>query len=479
LEASLMHRSASSGSSAPQRRPARPFALALLALLVSLVGARADDWPQWLGPKRDGVWREQGILQKFPAGGPKVRWRAPVGEGYSGPAVAGGRVYITDHVLAPGARRPGNAFGRSAVRGKERVLCLDEATGKELWKHEYPCTYEISYPAGPRCTPVVAGGKVYTLGAMGDLLCLDAGSGKILWSKNFPRDFNVDVPLWGFAAHPLLDGQRLICLVGGEGSVAVAFDKDTGKELWRALSAQEPGYAPPMIYEVRGKRQLIIWHPESVNGLDPETGRVYWSQRFGRQKIRGGRTMVRAGLTIPTPRLDGDLLFVTAFYDGPLMLQLHGTDRPAVLWKGEGRGETPERTTGLHSIMPTPFVKGGHIYGVCSYGELRCLEEKTGKRVWETHQATTGKSVRWGNAFLVEQGDRFVLFNERGDLILARLTPKGYEEISRANILEPTNRMAAPPGRRVIWSHPAFANRSVYARNDRELICVSLAAAEQ
>jgi outer membrane protein assembly factor BamB len=476
LEASLMHRSASACSPVRRRCPVSLSPLTLLALLASLGAARADDWPQWLGPKRDGVWRETGIVEKFPAGGPKVRWRAPVGAGYSGPAVAGGRVYLTDQVLAPGARLPGNAFGRGAVRGKERVLCLDEATGKVLWKHEHDCTYEISYPAGPRCTPVVAGGKVYTLGAMGDLLCLDADTGKVLWSKNFPRDYGTDVPLWGFAAHPLLDGQRLICLVGGEGSVAVAFDKDTGKELWKALSAWEPGYAPPMIYEVGGKRQLIIWHPEAVNGLDPETGKVHWSHRFGKQRIGGGRSMVKAGLTIPTPRLDGDLLFVTAFYDGPLMLRLHGAGKPTVEWKGEGRGELPNLTTGLHSIMPTPFIKGGHIYGVCSYGELRCLDEKTGKRVWETHRATTGKSVRWGNAFLVEQGDRFILFNERGDLILARLTPKGYEEVSRANILEPTNTMAMPRGRRVIWSHPAFANRSVYARNDRELVCVSLAA---
>jgi outer membrane protein assembly factor BamB len=127
--------------------------------------------------------------------------------------------------------------------------------------------------------------------------------------------------------------------------------------------------------------------------------------------------------------------------------------------------------------MPTPTIKDGHIYGVCSYGELRCLDAQTGKRIWETHQPTTGTSVRWGNAFLVPLAnrDRYVLFNEGGDLILADLTPQGYREISRANILEPTNMMAGPKGRRVLWSHPAFANRSVYARNDREIIAVSLA----
>ena len=120
---------------------------------------------------------------------------------------------------------------------------------------------------------------------MGDLFCLDAASGKVVWSKNFLEDYKAPVPLWGFAAHPLLDGDKLICLVGGKGSVVVAFDKNTGKEKWQCLSFEkrrhEMGYCPPMIFEVGGKRQLIIWHPESVNGLDPETGKVYWSQPFG------------------------------------------------------------------------------------------------------------------------------------------------------------------------------------------------------
>src|SRR5207249_7131663 len=145
----------------------------------------------------------------------------------------------------------------------------------------------------------------------------------VVWSKELLTEYKFPAPMWGTAASPLVDGQRLICLAGGKGSVAVAFDKDTGNEIWKALSANEPGYAPPMIYEIGGKRQLIIWHPETINSLDPETGKVYWSVPFGHAK-GGGRLMVRAGLTIPTPRLDDDKLFVTAFYDGPLMLKLNG-----------------------------------------------------------------------------------------------------------------------------------------------------------
>jgi outer membrane protein assembly factor BamB len=436
----------------------------LFALSLAAVDARADDWPQWLGPKRDGVWRETGILAKFPPGGPKVRWRTPIGEGYSGPSVANGKVYVTDRVAA---NNPKSGFSKKArVAGNERVLCLNEADGKIIWKHEYPCDYQIDYPSGPRTSPLVSGGKVYTLGAMGHLFCFDADTGKILWSKELLDAYKYNNNTWGFSAHPLIDGDRLICLVGGKGSVVVAFHKDTGKEIWKALSAKDPGYSPPMIYEINGKRQLVVWHPESINALNPETGKVYWTQTYGAKKFN------KNGLTVSSSRFDRDKLFFTAFYDGPLMLQINSDNQPRILWQGNGRGEQPGDTDGLHSIMPTPVIKDGHIYGVCSYGELRCLEEATGKRLWETHQATTGESTRWGNAFLVEQGDRFILFNERGDLIIAKLTPKGYDEISRANILTPTNRM---PGRPVIWSHPAFANRCVYARSDTEIVCVSMA----
>jgi outer membrane protein assembly factor BamB len=434
-------------------------------------GAHADDWPQWLGPKRDGVWRETGLLDKFPADGPKVRWRTPIGSGYAGPAVANGRVYVADRVPPEGAAGPADGF--ATRKGRERLLCLDEATGQVLWEHAYDCTYTIGYASGPRATPTVAGGKVYTLGAMGDLYCLDAATGKPVWSKNFLTDFpgrkdHLDkVGNWGCASHPLVDGNKLICLVGGPDHLVVAFDKDTGKVLWHALSAVQAGYAPPMIDEAGGRRQLIIWDPENVHGLDPETGKVYWSVPF---PIKAPPCM-----TISTPRVAGDRLFLTSFYDGSLMLKLDDRPGARVLWQAKGRSEKPNDTKALQSIISTPVFQDDRVYGVCSYGELRCLDAATGKRLWMTRQATTrdGQPTRWANAFLVPQGDRFFLFNELGDLIVARLTPQGYDEVSRAHILEPTNPM---PGRLVVWSHPAFANRSVYARNDKEIVRVSLAA---
>src|SRR6266852_4119004 len=153
------------------------FLTAIAILVLGDTILRADDWPQWLGPQRDGVWRETGLVAKFPQGGPKVRWRTPLGGGYAGPAVAQGRVYVIDRQLAPGVKDSDNPFDRSNSEGTERVLCLEEATGKVLWEHSYPCKYQVSYPCGPRTTPVVAGGKIYSLGAMGDLHCLDVKTG--------------------------------------------------------------------------------------------------------------------------------------------------------------------------------------------------------------------------------------------------------------------------------------------------------------
>ena len=441
------------------------FAFLLATVTFASAALHADDWPQWLGAQRDGVWRETGIVETLTTKGFTYRWRTPIGGGYSGPAVANGRVYLMDRQLATGTTNPANAFARGAIPGAERVLCLNEADGKIVWQHTYDCAYTVSYASGPRVTPAVRDGKVYTLGSEGNLLCLDAAKGTVLWSRDFKKEFGLKTPTWGFAGHPLVDGKKLICLAGGEGSVAVAYDKDTGKELWRALTAKEPGYAPPMIYEFAGKRQLILWHPESVNALDPETGKVFWTHSH--------TPSVRFGMTIPSPRKIGDLLFLTSFYNGSLMLRVD-SDKPTVVWQSQKVSE--KDTDGLHSVMATPLIQDGHIYSPCSYGQFRCLKLETGERLWETFAPTSGKSERWGHAFVIkhgEKGNRSFLFSEKGDLIIARLTPEKYEEVSRARLIEPDNRDAR---RNVVWSHPAFANKSLYARNDKEIVCVSLAA---
>lgn len=360
---------------------------------------------------------------------------------------------------------------RDKTKGLERILCLEEATGKILWKQAYPCAYETAYGSGPRVTPTVSGDKVYTLGAMGELVCLDAATGQVRWQKNFVRDYRAEVPLYGFAAAPLVDGNRLIVIVGGEGQAVMALDRHTGRTLWKAGSAAEPGYCAPLIRTLAGKRQIVVWHGQALMGLEPESGKELWSVPHS----------VTAGIAISTPAVAGDRLAVCSQYEGVLMLEFHrGAAEPAVLWKASA-GTVPERqwkTAGFNTTMGTVLLLGGHVYGVSLYGETCCLNADTGQRVWTTLQPTSGGTEpreRWSTLFMVPHGDKVFIWNDHGDLILARLAGSGYQEISRSHLLDPDMPSMGSGGRKVVWSHPAFANRCLYVRNNHELICVSLA----
>jgi len=447
-------------------------ALALAFLFLLPVPLSAADWPQWMGPNRDAVWPETGIVDKFPDGGPEVLWRAPIAAGYAGPAVANGKVYVADRVLGKGAMNPADPFDTKArVASSERVLCLDAKTGKELWKHEYDCPYQISYPAGPRCTPTVHGGKVYSVGAMGDLFCLEADTGKVVWSKNFPKDYEAKVATWGYCGHPLIYQDLVICVAGGDGSVAVAFDKNTGKEQWKSMSAREPGYSVPTLIRVGDKDQVVVWHAQAINGLEPLTGKVLWSVPLEPM----------FGMAIMAPRQAGDKLFAAGIGGAGVLLKLEG-DKATPVWQevnDKAKGIAP-KPRGLYPVNMTPFVEGGVVYGVDQPGMLRAVELETGKKLWFTYRPVIGqeeaedfRGAGSGTAFIVKNGDRFFLFAETGDLIIAKLSPKGYEEVSRAKVVEPTG---AAFGRKVVWSHPAFANQCAFIRNDKELVCVNLAA---
>jgi outer membrane protein assembly factor BamB len=426
--------------------------------LTFALSAPAEDWPEWRGAGRLGVWTETGILDRFPESGLSVDWRVPIHRGFSGPAVSAGRVYLMDF------------NSTSHQKGIERALCLDEKTGKILWTRESDADYiglMETYASGPRATPTVDRDRVYVLGAKGMLQCLNARTGELIWKKDYVKDYGTQVPTWGVASAPLIDGERLICLVGGEkGAKVVAFDKMTGKEIWRALdSDSETGYCQPIVFKFGNSRQLIIWHPQAVVSLDPVTGKLNWEQPF----------RANMGLSIATPVVAGPLLLVSSFYNGSLMLNLDDREpRADVLWKGKSASEID--TDGLHSLVSTPAVVGDYVYGICSYGQMRCLNARTGERVWESLEAT-GEKARWSSGFLVRNGDRFFITNDHGDLIIARLSPQGYREISRTKLIKPTSN----PGNRrqmgaVNWSHPAYANRHVIARNDEEVIRVSLAA---
>ncbi|MFM8435383.1 MAG: PQQ-binding-like beta-propeller repeat protein, partial [Planctomycetia bacterium] len=314
-------------------------------------------------------------------------------------------------------------------------------------------------------------GKVYVLGAEGNLTCLDAATGRPIWAKDFKRDYGAPTPIWGFCGHPLVDGDQLVCLVGGEGSVAVAFDRHTGQERWRALSASESGYCPPTLVEGAGHRQLLIWDADKLNSLEPTTGRVLWSQPL--------KPMY--GMSIMAPQVadtkQGRVLYASGIGRVGALYTL-AADEPGarVLWRGQPK-------SAVYCANSTPFIDGDTLYGCdCDTGFLTAVDLATGDRLWETGRPTMGdRRGKHGTAFLVRHrpagtdqaaAGRTWIFSETGDLILANLLPTGYEEVGRMHVVDPTNECF---GRDVVWSHPAFAERCVFVRNDRELVCVSLA----
>lgn len=430
----------------------------LFALVNSLLvpsTTHADDWPHWMGPGRDNVWRESGIMNRFPATGPAILWRAPLAGGYAGPAVAQSRVVVTDYVTRDDVKVPN--FERTEFTGVERVLCLNETTGKLLWKHEYPVKYTISYPAGPRCTPVIEGDHVYTLGAEGNLFCFQLADGKIVWSKNLRETYRTKAALWGYAAHPLIDGEKLITLAGGDGSHVVALNKNTGEELWRAITATEQGYAPPTIIEAAGKRQLILLRPDAVTSVDPESGKEYWSTPYEATN----------GSIIMSPIQVGPYLYAAGYSQKSLLLKLDPNQPGAeIQWRDLTR-------EAISPVNVQPIADGNMIYGFDQNGELCGLQIPEGKKLWKTAKPIVQRPQGTGTAFIVRQADRYWLFNELGELIICRLTPQGYEELDRTKVIEPTN---VAFGRKVVWSMPAYANRHAYIRNDEEIICVDLSA---
>ncbi len=256
-------------------RFSRITAGALLAVVAAGVTLSAEDWPQWQGAERLGIWTETGILREFPDEGLIVKWRAPVGGGYAGPAVADGRVFVLDYAETE----------PRTMDGIERILALDEGSGEVLWTREWATTYRMlmfSYATGPRATPTVDGDRVYVTAAAGRIFSLDAATGAVIWERDTVAEYDAYIPVWGTSVAPLVDGDRVIFVVGGEpDALVMAFDKHTGEELWRALEPRtEMGYSQLAIIEAGGARQLIVWHPWGLSSLDPDTGALYWEEPF-------------------------------------------------------------------------------------------------------------------------------------------------------------------------------------------------------
>jgi len=423
-----------------------------LCLLWSPIGLlRADDWPQWRGPSRDGVWKEIGLVQELPPGQLPYAWETEIGPGYSGPTVAEGRVYVMD-------RNPKN---RDAT---ERIHCFDSQSGKSLWILEYAAEYRISYTAGPRASVTIDQGKAYCVGAMGHFHCLDAKSGAVLWKRDLEKDYDIQMPIWGIAASPLIYGNLVIQQVCGSGNACmVALDKDTGSEVWRSLS-DRGSYSSPIVIQQASQDVLVCWTGDSLSGLDPKTGKVLWGHSFPPSRMPIG---------IGDPVLSGEQLFVSSFYDGSLMLRVPKEKLSSeVLWRAVGPDE--QRTQALHAMIGTSILQDNLVFGTDSYGEFRCLNATTGERLWEDKTAVP--KARWATIHMVREADRVWMFNERGELMITKLSREGLQILSRSQLIEPTREQLGQRGG-VCWSHPAYAEKSIFARNDRKLVRVSLGAA--
>jgi outer membrane protein assembly factor BamB len=421
----------------------RTLLIALLVTLLCNVPTPAEDWPQWLGPTRDGVWTEQGVLKTFPPGGLKIRWRATVGPALSSPVVAQGRVFLTDVQLT----RP---------RTKERVLCFAADSGNPLWTYSYDAEYPEpglgQSTQGPVPTPICNNGKVYTIGKS-DLLCLDATGGNVLWKKALDTEYQAQEFLT--YASPLVEGNLLVIFSGrfsGDATACViAIDKDSGQTAWRAVT-DYAAMSSPTVISAAGKRQLIVWSQQAVTALDVATGDVCWREATRPQNQSSA---------VSTPVAQGNMLLV-----GGLMMKLdQAMPTAAVLWP---ESKSPARRN--LSNTSTPILRGDHVFSVRTSGHLVCLEAATGKERWRTDKVTelgSGASIH-----LATNGDNAFLYTDRGELILARLSGAGYDERSRDRVLEPTSPYE---GRKFAWPPPAYSQRCIFARSDKELVCASLA----
>lgn len=403
--------------------------LLLVISIIAVVTAslRAADWPQFLGPTRNGISPETDLPDHFPPGGPKLIWKKDVGQGFSGPVVASGKLVL---------------FHR--VADKETVECLDAHTGNRIWISDYPTHYQddFGFDEGPRATPTIVEGKVYTFGAEGVLSCWDFASGKRIWQIDAKDQFTAPKGFFGLACSPLVEGNDVIVNIGGgKGAGVVAFDKNTGKVLWKAAD-DEASYSSPVAATFNGKRYILVFDREGLAALDSSTGKVFFHFHW--------RSRTNESVNAATPLVIGDDVFVSASYGtGAAMLHFHESG-PEVIWSGDDI---------LSNHYATSVYHDGFLFGYDGRQEsgpnLRCVDAKTGKVRWSQDG--------FGAGTLMVAGDKLLILTEKGELILAPATPDGYKPLAHAQIL-PFNSRA----------YPALADGLYYARSKEKLVCVNL-----
>lgn len=404
----------------------RQWSVVALVVAAAGGGAAARDWPQFLGPARDGRYAGPPLAASWPADGPRRLWSRPVGAGFAGPAVAGDRVIL---------------FHREG--GREVVEALDAATGETVWRYDYPTTYrdDFGFDEGPRSVPVVHGGRVYTFGAQGQLHAVDFETGAGVWRVDTHADYGVRKGFFGAAGSPLVEDGRVIANVGGRRGGIVAFDAADGEELWTATD-HEASYSSPVGGTFGGRRLALVFTRTGLVGLDPATGAVRFERRW--------RSRLGASVNAATPLVIGDAVFISASY---------GTG--AALLRVEGRTLTEEWAgdDSLTSHYATAVERDGVLYGFHGRQEyspgLRAVDAGSGAVRWSED--------RFGAGTVTLADDRLVILRESGELLLAEATPDAFRPLARAPIL---------PG--VVRAYPALADGRLYARNTDTLVAVDL-----
>jgi outer membrane protein assembly factor BamB len=392
-----------------------------------LATVRAADWPQFLGPTRNGVSTETGLQFAWPKEGPPIVWEKQVGEGFSGPVVAGDRLILLHR------------------KGEQDVVdCFDATDGKERWHYSYPTTFQDDFGKGdgPRSTPLIDGQHVYTLGADGRLLCLTLDAGKRVWERLLGDDYPSRKNFFGVGTTPVVEGKLLLVNVGSPDAGIVAFDKETGKEVWKATSQQQ-SYSSPVIADLAGQRLAVFFTREGVVLLNPADGKVRFQMRW--------RARIDASVNAAAPLVVGDQVFVTASYDTGALL-LHVTK--------DGAEEVWKSNRALSAHYNSCLYRDGHVFGIDGRQEqganLRCIELKTGKVRW------TREGFGCASMILVE--GYIIALTEHGELVLIEATPEAYREKARVALFRNL------PCRAEI----ALANGKLYARDGKRLVCLGL-----
>jgi outer membrane protein assembly factor BamB len=439
----------------------------LLFLQPGLLGETNEDWPRFLGPRANGISLETGLLDKWPTNGPPILWERKIGTGYSAPSVRGDRLVL-----------------HHRIRDEEIVECFEPATGKPLWRYAYPSRYldPYGYNNGPRCTPLLTADRCYTFGAEGKLVCLDLETGELVWQRDSAKDWEIPPAFFGVGSTPILEGDLLIVMVGGQPNAGVvALDAKTGKTIWESIGEKNwqgqpmlgwPGertvvwkkwdkqasYATPVAATIHGKRTLLCLMRQGLVSLDPQNGGVNFNRWF--------RAQVEESVNAADPVVVDDLIFIsTAYYKvGSVLLRV----------KPDGRSfDEVWRSTVLEIHWTTPIYHSGYLYAFSGRNEpdarFRCVELETGKLMWDRNESWPPHSARqppvYGRGSAIMADGKLIVLGEGGLLGAFKVNPEKPEEIARWQV---------PQLYYPCWAAPALSRKRLYLRGEDRLICVNL-----